>query len=655
MLKNYPYRDQDAGGTGGPVDREALRILRDQNEVLFQILGNTRQRTEAQKEFASLNNDITKQIKDQLLLKETDVALDQTTVRSKEELAKKLAQAKVAQMQLAEAAKSAGEDEKKLAAEKIRFAQTLEKELEDEMNLREDIDKRMGLLDNIAAFIKDLPGVGAAAGKVIDQILKDQENAIKDNQNRTIAFLGSLKNAASEFANSFLAQAALIGGAVLSLDKRVAELQRKLGISAQEAANLGIKAAEATGAIGVNSLDTQEALININDQLGIAATSLRADVVGEMAKLAKFTDLSAEAQANFALQAQISGQNAEMLTDETRAAVLQVEKELGVRQDINKVLDEAGKITGQIRANLGFNIQNIARAISVTKSFGTSLAEVAGISKNLLDFQSSITAEFEAELFIGKNLNLERARLFALTGNYEGLTKEIAANAGSALEFAKMNVLQQDALAKSLGMSADSLGDMLFKQEGFASLAQQARDAGEKELAAMFERRDLQQQFNDLVMQLKTIFVDLMTPLLPLLEGFSNLVQNSETFRNNLKIIAGIGLGLLVANMTRLAISSILAAAATGGIPGIIFGLVAAGAAATIISSAIGGGASMTTPEAPASAVPGSLPGSTNSKGVEDKLDELISVNRTNRTITADKFAQRSIYSDGKSDQTAFS
>ena len=84
MLKNYPYRDQDAGGTGGPVDREALRILRDQNEVLFQILGNTRQRTEAQKEFASLNNDITKQIKDQLLLKETDVALDQTTVRSKE-------------------------------------------------------------------------------------------------------------------------------------------------------------------------------------------------------------------------------------------------------------------------------------------------------------------------------------------------------------------------------------------------------------------------------------------------------------------------------------------------------------------------------------------------------------------------------------------
>ena len=654
MLKNYPYRDQDAGGTGGPVDREALRILRDQNEVLFQILGNTRQRTEAQKEFASLNNDITKQIKDQLLLKETDVALDQTTVRSKEELAKKLAQAKVAQMQLAEAAKSAGEDEKKLAAEKIRFAQTLEKELEDEMNLREDIDKRMGLLDNIAAFIKDLPGVGAATAVVINQILKDQEKALINNEDRTSAFINSLKGAALEFVNSATAQLAFLGGLLLALDKKVVELQRKLGVSAKEAAELGQVAANAAGVLGVNTMDTQEALININDQLGIAATSLRADIVGEMAKLAKFTNLSAEAQANFALQAQISGQNAEMLTDETRAAVLEVEKELGIRQDINKVLDEAGKVTGQIRANLGFNIQNIARAISVTKSFGTSLAEVAGISQSLLDFQTSISNELEAEIFLGRSLNLERARLFALTGNYEALTKEIAANAGSAFEFASMNVLEQNKLGIALGMNADTLGDMLFKQEGFASLAQQAREAGREDLEMMFERRDLQQQFNDLVMQLKAIFVDLMTPLLPLIEGFSNLVQNSKIFRDVLKVVAGIGLSLLVGNLARMAVASILAASATGGIPGIVFGLAAAGTAIGLLSAGPAG-FGMTAPESGAGNLPAIPSAMGNNKNVEDKLDELISVNRANRTLSADKFAQRSIYSDGKSGQTSFS
>ena len=654
MLKNYPYRDQDAGGTGGPVDREALRILRDQNEVLFQILGNTRQRTEAQKEFASLNNDITKQIKDQLLLKETDVALDQTTVRSKEELAKKLAQAKVAQMQLAEAAKSAGEDEKKLAAEKIRFAQTLEKELEDEMNLREDIDKRMGLLDNIAAFIKDLPGVGAATAVVINQILKDQEKALINNEDRKSAFINSLKGAALEFVNSATAQLAFLGGLLLALDKKVVELQRKLGVSAKEAAELGQVAANAAGVLGVNTMDTQEALININDQLGIAATSLRADIVGEMAKLAKFTNLSAEAQANFALQAQISGQNAEMLTDETRAAVLEVEKELGIRQDINKVLDEAGKVTGQIRANLGFNIQNIARAISVTKSFGTSLAEVAGISQSLLDFQTSISNELEAEIFLGRSLNLERARLFALTGNYEALTKEIAANAGSAFEFASMNVLEQNKLGIALGMNADTLGDMLFKQEGFASLAQQAREAGREDLEMMFERRDLQQQFNDLVMQLKAIFVDLMTPLLPLIEGFSNLVQNSKIFRDVLKVVAGIGLSLLVGNLARMAVASILAASATGGIPGIVFGLAAAGTAIGLLSAGPAG-FGMTAPESGAGNLPAIPSAMGNNKNVEDKLDELISVNRANRTLSADKFAQRSIYSDGKSGQTSFS
>ena len=654
MLKNYPYRDQDAGGTGGPVDREALRILRDQNEVLSKILGNTRERTAAQKEFASLNNDITKQIQDQLLLKETDAVLDQKTVRSKEELAKRLAQAKVTQMQLSEAAKSAGEDEKKLAAEKIRFSQTLTKELEDEMNLRKEVDKKMGLLDNIAAFIKDLPGVGAATAVVINQILKDQEKALINNEDRTSAFINSLKGAALEFVNSATAQLAFLGGLLLALDKKVVELQRKLGVSAKEAAELGQVAANAAGVLGVNTMDTQEALININDQLGIAATSLRADIVGEMAKLAKFTNLSAEAQANFALQAQISGQNAEMLTDETRAAVLEVEKELGIRQDINKVLDEAGKVTGQIRANLGFNIQNIARAISVTKSFGTSLAEVAGISQSLLDFQTSISNELEAEIFLGRSLNLERARLFALTGNYEALTKEIAANAGSAFEFASMNVLEQNKLGIALGMNADTLGDMLFKQEGFASLAQQAREAGREDLEMMFERRDLQQQFNDLVMQLKAIFVDLMTPLLPLIEGFSNLVQNSKIFRDVLKVVAGIGLSLLVGNLARMAVASILAASATGGIPGIVFGLAAAGTAIGLLSAGPAG-FGMTAPESGAGNLPAIPSAMGNNKNVEDKLDELISVNRANRTLSADKFAQRSIYSDGKSGQTSFS
>ena len=48
------------------------------------------------------------------------------------------------------------------------------------------------------------------------------------------------------------------------------------------------------------------------------------------------------------------------------------------------VLEENPEIQSLIAASLK------ASAISVTKSFGTSLSEVAGIGRSLLDFQTSI-------------------------------------------------------------------------------------------------------------------------------------------------------------------------------------------------------------------------------------------------------------------------
>ena len=662
MLKNYPYRDQDTGGTGGPVNRESLRIVNEQNDLLNQILGKEENRTAAQKEFAALNKDITKQIQDQIKLKELDEALGTKTVRQREEIIKNIALAKLAQRSLTkemEASINLGEEEKKLGAEKIALAQDLQKELDQELKMRGKIDKKMGLMDNIANFIKDLPGIGKATEKTIDSIIEGQEQAIAKDESRVEAFARDLKEPLEEFAISLGANLALIGTSLMTLFKQVNEVQNQFGISSLEASKLGIKAADSINLIGINSQDAREALVNINQELGIAATSLRSDIVGEMALLAKFTGMSAKSQANFALQAQISGQNAEVLTDETRAAVLQVERELGIRQDINRVLDEAGQITGQIRANLGFSLQNIASAISVTKSFGTSLSEVAGIGRSLLDFQTSISNELEAEIFLCKSLNLERARLFALTGNYEALTKEIAANAGSALDFAKLNVIEQDKIATALGMTSDALADQLFKREGLKKLAQEARDMGDKETAQMLERRDLQQQFNDIVVQLKQLFVDTMTVFLPLADAFAKLLQNSEGFRSFLKGLAGVGFALIIGNIVRLTLAMLGLKGAVAGPVGVIAAIAAGYSLLNMIDSIegapIGGGGSITAP-----AIPAGISGANNNSQagtskLEGQMETLIAVSRNNRTLTADKFAQRSIYSDGKSGQTSFS
>lgn len=78
--------------------------------------------------------------------------------------------------------------------------------------------------------------------------------------------------------------------------------------------------------------------------------------------------------------------------------------------------------------------------------------------------------ELEAELLTGKNLNLEKARQAALNNDLATVATEIAKQAGDSAEFAKMNRIQQDALAKSVGMSRDELAETLYTQEQLEGL-----------------------------------------------------------------------------------------------------------------------------------------------------------------------------------------
>jgi hypothetical protein len=139
-----------------------------------------------------------------------------------------------------------------------------------------------------------------------------------------------------------------------------------------------------------------------------------------------------------------------------------------------------------------------------------TLEGVAAAGAQLLDFESSISNELEAELLIGKEINLEKARLAALTGDYETLTREINKNIGDFGDFTKMNVLQQNALAKSVGMTADGLSDVLLKNENIEQLAAEARAMGDEDLAKQLERRSAQEKFTDALDKMKQIFVDIV-------------------------------------------------------------------------------------------------------------------------------------------------
>ena len=341
------------------------------------------------------------------------------------------------------------------------------------------------------------------------------------NMGTLSSLTGGLAPKALDFAKALKANpmimiaSAVIGLAkmLISVNNEIAEIGRGLGISANEARDVRANFAAIQGASS-NVLNTTkeiaQAQSTLNKALGTSATMISGRILDGMATLQNRMQLTAEAAVGFAQSALLSGKSVNQLSIDATGAALAVEKERGTRLGIRNILEETGKITGQIRAQLGGSVEAISLAITKAKSLGMELKDVAAAGKQLLDFEQSISNELEAELLTGKQLNLEKARLYALTGEQEKLAQELSNNAGSFYEFSQLNTLQQDSLAKSLGMNSDQLSDILMKNQNITELAERARLEGKEALAQNLQQLSVQEQFNAAIEKLKVAVINLV-------------------------------------------------------------------------------------------------------------------------------------------------
>ena len=255
--------------------------------------------------------------------------------------------------------------------------------------------------------------------------------------------------------------------AMMKADEETTQMGRNLNLSKSEAVALKQEFAVAalqSGDIAVNSIRMGKAMGALNEQLG-TAVRFNDELLMTTSKLTDVVGLSAEAAGSLAFQAQRSGETLRSVEENALGASYELQQGAGVALNLKGVLEATGKVSGQLRAQLGANPVEIAKAVTAAKLLGAEIEDIAAASKQLLEFESSIESELEAELLTGKQLNLERARAAALAGDQATVAAELAKNMGTFTDFTKMNTLQQDALAKSMGMSTDALSDMLFKQE----------------------------------------------------------------------------------------------------------------------------------------------------------------------------------------------
>jgi len=274
--------------------------------------------------------------------------------------------------------------------------------------------------------------------------------------------------------------------AMLAADEQTTDIAKNFNIVKQDAADvrdsffaLSDKAGE-FGKIQAGNLILQKDLVNANIQLNqLLGTSVDLssslgeegkELAVQFANASKFLGLAEDEQKGLLELTAATGKN----IDNTKNSILGTTRlrkiESGILLDERKILKDVLTASNAIKLSVKGGADGLAKAAIAAAELGSDLGKVEAISQGLLNFEQSISSELEAELLLGRDLNLETARRAALNGDLETVAKEINKQVGSSADFSKMNVIQQEALAKAMGTSRGELADMLVQQESLNNL-----------------------------------------------------------------------------------------------------------------------------------------------------------------------------------------
>ena len=136
----------------------------------------------------------------------------------------------------------------------------------------------------------------------------------------------------------------------------------------------------------------------------------------------------------------------------------------------NKVIGDMASAASKFAEFSMDGAEGMARAAVEAAKVGANLGSILEAADSLLKFESSITAQFEAQVLTGKMINTERARQLALDGDIAGLTSEIQSIVGGVGDIQAMNVLQRRSVAEAIGISVSDLmkisrGEQIAEQE----------------------------------------------------------------------------------------------------------------------------------------------------------------------------------------------
>ena len=341
------------------------------------------------------------------------------------------------------------------------------------------------------------------------------------------------------------------------------KIGQSVGLAGKEAANLKEQIHAAGDLSGDMFYNTEEMAAAYSKLNKAAGTNL------------KFNKENAETFQDLTLYMGVSEESAAQLFKMSAQTGKSYQGMYGQVKEITQSLNDQGDFTmstqdaieaiaqssGTVRFNIKGGTEGLVKAAHTAARLGLTMADIAAASETHLDFESSIAKEIEAEMFLQKDLNLDKLRHAALTGNTAMAAEEEARLIKENAHLLKGNVLAQQAFAAATGISMDKLGGALSKSEELAGLQGQAlkdklaEGDAQKELgqdAVAFDRT-----MADLALQFRAMLEPLAKVIGPMIMGiaktFGPLLKGIGEFASSgpgklLLGLAGAAVGIKVAS-----------------------------------------------------------------------------------------------------------
>ena len=434
----------------------------------------------------------------------------------------------------------------------------------------------------------------------------EEEKKITEEKKKQDSILGLLKTKYQDIAKNFTAAGIFkfFIDAILKANAQTTQLGKSLGVSSKLANNIRqdfVEYSRASGNAFINTDRLLKAQAELSEQLGIAV-QFSGEELETFSRLTEIVGLTAQEAGNLARFSAATGITSKDYVKQARTSAFYAQQTNRIHISDKELLSSISKLSAGITTKFQNNPKALAEAVIQAKALGLTLEQIDKTSESLLNFETSIENELKAELITGKQLNFERARAAALTGDQATLMQEVAAQAGSLAEFQNMNVIAQKSLAEAFGLSREEMADMLMKQEAIAQYGDEAAKLNKEQLEDMKRRnmtaeeyltmsdnqRSIQEKFNDAMLKLQDIIGNLVAgPFGQMLNVISSILEHTTALAaimggamvlNFMKVLSvmkqakKISYGAAVVEIIKSAYQSI------GGLPGV--GMILAGAAA---------------------------------------------------------------------------